>query len=281
MPINVNYEYQNAEKKYLEAKTPKEKFLCLQEMLRVMPKHKGNEKLQKQLKQKLSKLKAQIEEKGKKKTGSAKSTIKKEGSARICIVGTTNSGKSTLLAKLTNAKPLIADYEFTTKEPEQGVMDYNGIKIQVLEIPAITKDFYLKENGPEFLSIIRDSDLVIMTFKNEEERKMIFEELYINNIDLPIIYYGNENINKLREMIWARLDLIYVFTKMPGKKPAYPPIALKKGSNVKDLAAIIHKDFLKDFKCAKVWGKSVKYEGQNTGLGHKLIDGDIVEIHIK
>jgi len=280
MPTNVGYEYIEAEKKYLQAKTPQEKLLYLQEMLRGVPKHKGTESLQKQLKQKLSKLKAQLEDK-RKKTGTSKYVLKREGAARICIVGTTNSGKSTLLTKLTNARPIIAEYEFTTKTPEQGIIDYKGIKLQVIEIPAIVKDFYHKENGPELLAIIRDSDMIILTFKNEEERKMLFEELYINNIELPTLYYYNEEVNKLRELVWQRIGLIHVFTKMPGKKPSYPPIALEKSSNVKNLAEVVHKDFIKNLKYAKVWGKSAKHEGQSVGLNHKLMDGDIIEFHTK
>ncbi len=281
MATNVGAEYSIAEKKYLEAKTPEEKYKCLQEMMSKLSKHKGNETLQKQLKQKLAKLREKIEEKSKKKTGSSKYMIKKEGAARICIVGTTNSGKSTLLNELTNTKTLVADYEFTTKEPEQGTLDYKGIKLQVIEIPAFTKNIYFKDNGPLLLSIIRDSDIIILTFKNESERKMLFEELYLNNINLPIIYYNNENIKTLKELIWKNLNIIHIFTKMPGKKPSYPPIALEKGSVIKDIAEFVHKDFIKNFKYAKIWGKSAKHEGQKVGINHKLEDGDIVEIHIR
>ncbi len=279
MPTNVTHEYKEAEKKYLNSRTIQEKIEGLQDMLKNLNKHKGTEKLEKQLKQKISKLKLQLEERSKKKKGSSKYSIKKEGAARIVIVGTTNSGKSTLLSRITNAKPEIADYEFTTKMPEQGVMDYKGVKLQVVEIPALTKNFYFKEEGPPLLSIIRDSDLIILTFRNEDERKMLFEELYLNDINLPIIYYNNENVEKLKELIWNNLDIIHVFTKMPGKKPSYPPIALKKGSLIKDLTEFVHKDFLKNFKYARIWGKSAKHDGQKIGLNHKLEDGDIVELH--
>src|SRR3989344_2605842 len=84
---------------------------------------------------------------------------------------------------------------------------------------------------------------------------------------------------KIKDKIWNALDLIKVFTKQPGKKADYPPIALKKGSTVRTLAEYIHKDFVKKFKYAKVWGKSVKFKGQVLGLNHVLEDEDIVEFH--
>ena len=68
---------------------------------------------------------------------------------------------------------------------------------------------------------------------------------------------------------------------MPGKKYNYPPISLKKGSTIRDLASHVHKDFIKSFKFARVWGKSIKHQGSNAGIGHKLADDDIVEIHMK
>ena len=81
--------------------------------------------------------------------------------------------------------------------------------------------------------------------------------------------------------MWRRLNLIKVSTKQPGKKPDYPPVALEKGSQIKNLAEHVHKDFLKNFKFARVWGKSVKYQGQRCGLTHILKDDDIVELHLK
>lgn len=189
------------------------------------------------------------------------------------------SGKSLLLSKITNARPKLAEHEFTTKEPEVGMMDYKGIKIQVIEIPAVTENFYNRERGPLFLDIIRESNLIVLVYKNEEEKELVFNELYKNNMDLPIIYYNKEE--NIKELIWQRLNLIHVYTKQPGKKPDYPPVALKKNSTVIDLAEIIHKDFLKKFDYAKVDGKSVKFKWQTVGLNHVLADGDIVEFHLK
>lgn len=281
MPTNVTYEYIEAEKEYHKAGATEEKIRALENMLRTCPSHKGCESLRQQLKQRLSKLKA-LQKSRKSKKGSSKAQIKKEGAARVVIIGATNSGKSTLLNKLTNAKALVAEYEFTTKEPEVGTLDYNGIKIQVIEIPAIVENFNRTASGPEFLALVKEADIIILTYKNEQDKNLVIKELWKNNIELPIIYYNNEDVDQIKELIWKNLKLVYVFTKMPGKKPDYPPIALPRNSTIEDLARTIHKDFLAKFKFAKIFGKSAKFEkGQQVGLKHELQDGDVVEIHLK
>ena len=75
--------------------------------------------------------------------------------------------------------------------------------------------------------------------------------------------------------------MIKVYTKQPGKEKDYPPIALKKDSTIKDLALHVHKDFIKKFRFARVWGNSVKFSGSRCSLIHILQDNDIVELHIK
>ena len=71
-------------------------------------------------------------------------------------------------------------------------------------------------------------------------------------------------------------------TKSPGKKRDYPPVAMKKGSTIKHLAENVHKDFVRKFKFARVWGRSAKFEsGQVVGMSHILLEEDVVELHIK
>ncbi len=310
MPTNVTIEYQLAEKGYHESKTVNEKIRALEKMLATAPSHKGSENLRSSLKQKLSKLKQQVERERKQKSGSYQISVKKEGAAQITIIGMTNSGKSTLLKKFTNAKPVISEYPFTTKQPIVGIMDYNGINLQIVEIPAIFNNFIESNKGPLFLGIARQADLIIILLRNnpEKEFKTIINELdkaniklnekrkddfisylkaiiVINgNINLKIPGFDTVNINdkKLKDVIWKNLGLIYVFTKTPGKKKDLPPLALKKNSTIKDLALHIHKDFIKKFRYAKVWGKSSKFEkGQTVGSNHILQEDDIIEIHTK
>ncbi|AHF80442.1 OBG GTPase family GTP-binding protein [Thermococcus paralvinellae] len=98
---------------------------------------------------------------------------------------------------------------------------------------------------------------------------------------VPVSAEKGINIDAVKDALYELADIIRVFTKSPGEEPAYPPIALKKGSTVLDVAKRIHKDFAKNFKYARVWGKSVKFPGQRVGADHVLEDGDIVEIHAR
>ncbi|MBI2148868.1 50S ribosome-binding GTPase [Candidatus Woesearchaeota archaeon] len=310
MPINAGYEYGEAQKKVTDAKTPEEKIKALENLLSVSPSHKGAEKLRLEIKQKISKLKEKVEKERSKKAGGFSLSIKKEGAAQVALVGLPNSGKSTILNKLTGAKVEIADYPFTTKMPEIGVMDYNGIKIQIVEIPAIFEGFIESDKGPSFLAIARSADLIVVvvdgTGNCEENLKIIEEEfskafVTLKKVKLQKTEAEIKNclvvvnklmknfkcpypvcwIDDLKDAIWSMLDLVYVQTKTPGKKPDWPPVALTIGSTVRDLAEIVHKDFVKNFKYARIWGKSVKHDGSTVGFEHVLKEGDIVEIHTK
>lgn len=280
MPVNPDYEYVNALKEYEKAQTDIEKLKALQFMLSKCPSHKGAQVLRSDIKKKIAKLKLLLQKQKTKKSGFSLS-IKKEGAATISIVGTTNTGKSTLLKALTNANVAIASYPFTTKKPEKGMLDYHGIKLQIIEIPALTQNFQETGLGPSLLSIIRQSDLIILCFNTPKEKQLLDLELENAEITVPILIYNNQTIEELKNQIWSRLNIIKVYTKEPGKKPSYPPIALPKNSTIESLAKNIHKDFIKRFKFARVWGKSSKFKGMNYGLNHILADDDIVEIHLK
>jgi len=277
MPTNVTYEYTAAENEFHKAQTTDQKLKSLKKMLAAVPKHKGTEKLQKEIKEKIRKLKFKKQKETKQKKGSFSLTVKKEGAAQVVLVGTPNSGKSTLLNQLTGAKAEVADYPFTTTKPEIGMMDIDGVKIQIVEIPAIIENFEETEMGPTYLSILRTADLMVWLYNSTEEKKLLQKEL--SGISTPKLDYHQEKNS--RELIWNNLNIIKVYTKEPGKKPTYPPVALKKDSAIKDMAEKIHKDFIKKFRFARIWGKSAKFPGQQVGIEHQLEDEDIVELHLK
>ncbi len=291
MPTNVNFEYENAEKKFHQAQTTSEKLKALQEMLSTAPSHKGGENLRNSIKQRIAKIKDQQGKQSQKSGG--KFSIKKEGSATIAIIGIPNSGKSTLLKELTKAKVQISSYPFTTIKPEVGIMDYHKVKIQVIELPAIVKNYTSTENGNTFLGILRLADLIVLLLNlnqdPDKQIRMIKKELREGQIDIPLIIHGINkkgqpyylDKEKINDSIWKGLNLIKIYTKMPGKPRETKPISLEKGSTIRDLATHVHKDFLKDFTFARVWGNSVKFARQRVGLEHKLKDDDIVELHLK
>jgi len=270
MPTNVTVEYVKAQEKYLNAKTKEEKIAALEEMLSTVPKHKGTERMQANIKQKLAKLKRQTEAKASRKV----LTIPKEGDAQVCILGLTQSGKSTLLSKLTNARPEVSDHTYTTTKPQVGTCDYGGVKIQLIEIPSSFK--------PVFMSIAQSSDGLILLYKNEKEKEELKEIISKLKIRRQFIEINREERpEEIKEKVWKILGLIRIYCKEPGKKPEKKPLVLKKGSTVLDAADKLHKDFIKYFKFARVWGKSAKYAGQSFGFDHKLGDCDIVEFHKK
>ncbi len=265
MPLNATAEYYKAEEKFLSAKTREEKISALEEMIRQCPKHKGAEKLLAQLKSKLSKLKNQAEAKASRK-GTA---IKKEGDAQVCILGMPNSGKSTLLRRLTNAKPEVSDVPFTTSEPEVGTMDFEGVKIQLVEIPSMFKRNHM--------SIVQNSDAVLIVYKNKEEKHEILKIMDEFKIEKPVSY-AEGDINEIKKNIWKNLSLIRIYTRVNEKYDDKRPMVMKSGSTVKDVVLHLHKDFLKYFKFARVWG-STKFPGEKVGLKYVLSDKDVIEIH--
>jgi len=302
MPINAGYEYYAAEKKYLAASTPEEKMRTLEEMIRAAPKHKSSENFVAELKNRLRRL-IEKQEKSKKVGKSTLKSIKKEGYQAV-LIGLPNSGKSCLLSKLTNAKPKISEHRFTTFSPELGTMDYQGAKVQIVDLPPIGSDFF-------DIGIVNTADTIIIVVEKLEEKDKIEPILkkahgkriiIVNKIDLlsqeeirkleekikskklPAITVSctsNLNLEKLKEAIFKNMDSIRIYTKEPGKSPAKLPVVLPKGSTVRDVAESILKGFSQKVKETRITGPSSKFPNQRVGLNHKLKDLDIVEFHTK
>ena len=168
MPINASPFYLNAEKEYLAAQTPEERLEKLKKMLSLAPKHKGAQNLLSELKLRIAKCKTIVEKNKIAKKGAYSLSIKKQGAAQITLVGTTNTGKSTLLESLTKSKVKISEHPFTTSKPIQGILDYKGIKLQIVEIPAIVTNYLNTNLGPTCLSIARQSDLLVLMFNDKK-----------------------------------------------------------------------------------------------------------------
>jgi len=270
MPVNPPQEYYVAEQRYLKARTTEEKILALEEMIKFMPRHHGSEKALADLRGRLARMKKEAAAQAKAKKGSRKSGVQKEGDAQVCLIGFTNSGKSWILSKLTDAKPAISEYPYTTSKPVVGMMDYHGVKIQLVELPA-TFD-------PESMSVARTADAIVFIVRDDVEKnqiKKVAEDYYLKAKSI-FVNPREENPSLIKEKVWHALDFILLYTK--DKKP----MSLPKGATVKDFAMKIHKDFVKNFKFAFVWrernGKIVKIQA---GLNYPLRDRDVVELHLR
>jgi ribosome-interacting GTPase 1 len=269
MPINAGPEYSEAERKFLAAKSREEKIFFLEEMIRTLPKHKGTENALALLKKRLSKLKLET---GGRASSKPSFVIKKEGAARIAVMGETQVGKSTMLKILTNAHVKVGSHPFTTKEPEVGMMFYEDVPIQLVEIPSTFE--------PEFMSIAHGSDILLVIIKDDaqkEKMKKVLERFALQRKKIVFVRDW-EKIEDFKGKLWRRLKKIRVYTQSPGKQKDLPPVTMKPGSTVRDLARQIHKDFLKDFRFARVFNNTM-YSGQKVGMKYVLHDMDVVEIH--
>ncbi|MEW6412594.1 MAG: GTPase [Candidatus Zixiibacteriota bacterium] len=182
MPANLPPQYYELEREFKNEKDPREKLRLAEELLAMMPKHKGTDKLQADMKTKISKLKKQIEG-GEKSHGARQATaqdhIEKEGAGQAILIGAPNAGKSSLLESLTAAKPLVADYPFTTREPLTGMMVFETIQIQLIDTPPISAESY--EN---YLSgLIRNCDVVVLVADLESKNMIADLKFIIEKLD--------------------------------------------------------------------------------------------------
>ena len=155
MPANLTPEYLKAEKWFREAASPDEKLLALEQMLRVMPKHKGTDHLRADLRRKLSKLKDTTTKKGPAKHVDI-FHVPRSGAGQITLLGAPNSGKSSIVAALTNAKVNVADFPFATSAPVPGMVTFEDVPIQLVDMPPITADYL----APGQVGTYRNCDLI-------------------------------------------------------------------------------------------------------------------------
>ncbi|MDD4169897.1 MAG: 50S ribosome-binding GTPase [Desulfotomaculaceae bacterium] len=157
MPANLTPQYYKAEEIFKKAASAEEKISALEEMLAVIPKHKGTEKMRADLKKRLSKLREESLKKA--KAGRTDPfVIKKQGAGQAILLGFPNTGKSSLLTTMTKARPKIAEYPFTTTLPLAGMMVYQDIMIQLVDTPPMTEEFV-----PEGLpGALRNADAILI-----------------------------------------------------------------------------------------------------------------------
>ncbi len=186
MPANLTPEYFEAEKLYKQAKTPEERISALEQMLAVIPKHKGTEKLQAEIKRKLAKLR-EAQEKAPKKgpRRSSQYYIAKEGAGQVVLVGPPNSGKSSILSAFTKAQVEIAEYPYTTRKLQPGMMTFENVQIQLVDTPPISQEYF----EPWMSTILRNADGVLFvvnlaSLEILDEIEMVLEKLEARKIHL-------------------------------------------------------------------------------------------------
>ncbi|MBI3683133.1 MAG: 50S ribosome-binding GTPase [Acidobacteria bacterium] len=313
MPANLTPDYLAAEREYKQAQTPGERIAALENMLALVPKHKGTEKLQADLKRRLSQTRKESQKKG-----AAHSTpfylIEREGAGQVALIGPPNSGKSQLVRALTHAEPEVGDYPFTTRFPTPAMMRFENVQIQLVDLPPLAAEFtvpwlahpirratmsvlvadpndanVLDEIGfieqtldawrvaPPGLLVANKADL-----PGFEEAFAVLEELFRPRYRcLALSAKAGKNLECFARAVFDSLHLVRVYTKPPGKKADLTtPYVLNRGQTVLDAAKLVHKAFAEQLKFARLFHLSGSHDGMMVERTHAVEDGDILEFHI-
>lgn len=315
MPANLTPDYLAAERDFKAAHTPAEKIEALERMLATLPKHKGTEKLQADIRKRLSQARKDSQKKGATAHSAPFYLVEREGVAQVALVGPPNSGKSQLLAALTHARPAIGEYPFTTRLPLPGMMIFENVHIQLVDLPPLSPEFM----EPWLPQVVRAATALALVaglddpgvLDGIEFVKRTLEEwrapqprlLIANKVDVPgadTTYsvleemYGDRfrwmvavsataghNLEALARIVFQALDLVRVYTKAPGKKADLgTPYVLKRGETVIDAARHVHKDFAEHLKYARLYHISGERDGMMVERTHPLEDQDILEFHL-
>jgi len=161
MPANLSPEFHRAEQRLRAARSPEEKIAALEEMLRVIPKHKGTDHMQADLKSRIAKVRKESGKKGGKAAFSY--IVPREGAGQVAMVGPPNTGKSSLVCALTHATPAVGDYPFTTREPIPGMMPFEDITFQLVDLPPVSE----QHSETWVFDLIRYADLLWIVVDGE------------------------------------------------------------------------------------------------------------------
>ena len=189
MPANLPPDYYKLEKEHKEAKTYEEKITILKKMLSIMPKHKGTDKLRSDIRGKISKLNRLILKQPSKKETHPFSHIKKEGAGQVILIGKPNSGKSQMISHLTNAPSPSTEYPYATRKPIVGMMEFEDIKIQLIDTPSIAKGV-MEKWLPQ---LIKEADGVLLVTDLGENKILEDLEEVIELLSGYGILLGNYN----------------------------------------------------------------------------------------
>jgi ribosome-interacting GTPase 1 len=249
MPANLTPEYLDAEQEYKAARTHQERIAALERMLATVPKHKGTEKLQADIKRRLSQERKEAHKKGGSRSAPVY-LVEKEGAGQLALIGPPNSGKSSLVAALTHAEPEIAEFPFSTRLPCPGMMQFENVQIQLVDLPPLSREFMepwlpqaIRHVGEGILVVdISDPGLLEEIEFIEgllEERRLNRPRMLVANksdLDptgedfqvlkdllgeryrmLAVSAATGSNLDRFRKEVFDLLELVRVYTKRPGE----------------------------------------------------------------
>src|SRR3989442_14451041 len=194
MPANLTPQYMEAERRLKQANSVPDKIAALEEMMATIPRHKGTEKLQVDLKKKMSVLRKESEQQ--KKGGPRQSfVVEREGARQLALVGAPNTGKSQIVRSLTHATPEVAEYPYTTRNPIPGMLIFENVRLQLVDLPPISPE-YTESWVPQ---IVRNADAVLWVvdlsdddvLERIEETKTILANAHADLGNMRVLMFAN------------------------------------------------------------------------------------------
>ena len=362
MPANLSPEYKQAQDAFRRAREPQEKLECLREMLRTIPRHKGTEHLQAEIKTRLKELTGELS--GPKRgavRGGPDLTVRREGAAQVALVGPPNSGKSSLHARLTGSHALVGPYPFSTKYPQPGMLPFEDVQLQLVDLPPVCDDYLepwlpatihnadavalvvdlsdpdcveqldgaLKRLAQKRITLVARAEAQVPGTAAEREADgapangegtasgegalSSGEGLEAFRVRLPAILLANKadryadpdaELAVFRELapdpffslavsaetgrqlsavgaaLFELLRIARVYSKVPGHPADMGrPFTLAGGGSVREVAQQVHRGRAAELRFARVWGRSVEFDGQQVSQEHRVADRDVVELH--
>ena len=319
MPANLPPTYYKLKHQHEAAKSDEERLSLLEEMLRIVPKHKGTEKVVSDLRKRIAVIKKGPTGKGGKGAGKKgySEHIPKQGAGQLVMLGPPNSGKSQILANFTKAKPDVSPTPYTTTMPIVGMLPYENIQFQLIDTPSIMQDFI----SPSVLTLVRNADLclgvvslandnlldeldAVLTIFNDQRGDFDEDALgYIvvaNQLDTPgandrleilTEFYGGEvsiyavsaetgeGREQLLQGLYEILDIVRVYPKAPGKSVERDDPIVLPNGATVLDAALGLHKDFAEFKLARIWGPEW-HDGQPVSRNDVIFDGDVVEFHL-
>lgn len=265
MPANLTPQYHDAEERFKAASSHAEKLEALREMIALLPKHKGTEKLFADLKKRLGKLEAEVDHAAHGGRRADPGHVKREGAGQWVLLGEPNAGKSSLLAALTHAHPEIGEYPFTTRAPLPGMMPFEDVQVQLVDTPAVAAG----HTEPYMVNLVHNADGVLLVLDvtaddGEEAARLLLELLERSRVwprvrplppdappflaVRPVIALGNKS--DLDDGTFAQIAREAIGTDLP-----FHPVSAFSGAGLDELRAVLFRELKRVRVYAKEPGK--------------------------